>query len=74
MLTVYHAEVQLQAHQHTLERTLARRSQLSAARTAQVQARARRWTVPSRVLIALGTQLIAWGDRLQATHTPAAKV
>jgi hypothetical protein len=30
MLTVYHAEVQLQAHQHTLERTLARRSQLSA--------------------------------------------
>lgn len=73
MLSVYHAEVQLQAHQHTLERALAHRSQLREARAAQVQERARRWTVPSRVLIALGTQFIAWGDRLHPTQTPVAK-
>ena len=54
MLTVYFAEVQLQAHQHTLER----RSQLRAAQAMQVQARVPRWTVQSHVLIALSTQLI----------------
>ncbi len=58
MLTVYFAEVQLQAHQHTLERALARRSQLRAVQAMQVQARVPRWTVPSHVLIALSTQLI----------------
>jgi hypothetical protein len=71
MLNDYLEEVMMQARQHDLERTLERRRQLRAAQAEQQRRSAFRFTLLSKVLIALGTQFIVWGQRLQLAHAPS---
>ncbi len=72
MVDIYLAEVLAGERQHDLERALIRRAQVQEALVGGHH-RVRRSTLPSRALIALGTRLVAWGDRLQAAHPPVVK-
>ncbi len=70
MVHLYLAEVLVQERQHDLERALIRRAHVHEALVARQPHRVRHATLPSRVFIALGTWLIAWGNRLHGAHAP----
>jgi hypothetical protein len=71
MLDMYRAEMQVQTWQHDVERWLHQRAQVQDALAARQ--RGRRAPLRSRVLIAVGTRLVAWGDRLQQAPPPGVK-
>ncbi len=73
MLDMYRAEMQVQTWQHDVERWLHQRAHLQEALATQHLQDGRRFPLRSRVLIALGTRLIVWGDRLQGTYPPSSR-